>query len=141
MECLSLKSKIWTHLLVSVLDADMWFSEDFLGWSPCGKTMGRYSDWNRRNQTCCYSGIQFWGFTFMKIMNQLQKQQHTSSHSYLISDKYLRNDQETGFYWIPTRKRLHGYGVQEVEFLYLRDTRILRHVSFLYSTASSPKRI
>lgn len=55
---------------------------------------------------------------------------------YLILDKYLRNDLQTNFYWVITREWLHGYGDQDMEVLYLRDMRILKHeTDLLYSTA------
>lgn len=38
---------------------------------------------------------------------------------HLILDKNLRNDLETGFYWVTTRERLHGFGDQDMEVLYL----------------------
>lgn len=88
MECFSLESKTWIlqdkHLLVSTLDSDMWLSGNFLGRSPCGRTMSRPSGWGQKGHTRYHSRVQFWVFILMKIMNQLQKQQHTPSHS--ISD-------------------------------------------------------
>ena len=88
MECFSLKSKTkpsrrnicwflpWT--------LTCGFLETSLAAAPCGRTMGRSSGWCQRNYTWCYPKVQFWVFIFVKTMNQLQKEQHTPSHS--ISD-------------------------------------------------------
>lgn len=137
MGCFSLGSKIWAfqkkHWMVSILVADMGLSGNFVDLSPYGRTL-RQTLWMRSEKSCVDPRVQFWPFISTKIMNQLQKQQHTPSCS--ISDSWQIFEKWLGDRFLSigslARERLLGYRNQDMEVLYLRDIGILRYKSDFY---------